>query len=130
MKLKSLTLSSTDFLSWLMILFFLDSETATPITATIRNLWTGLNSSQATPASPLNPMALAELASSASTSRPCKDTLASRRANGTARLGVNWLESRRREEGVEIGGNGERVTNEGGWATWSGPVGEPSRRVV
>ena len=102
-----------------MIPFFLDSETATPITATIRNLWAGLNSSQATPSSSLNPMALAELASSAFTSRPRKDTQASRRDDVMVRVGVKWLERRRREEGDGIGGNGERVTNDEDGGTWA-----------
>ena len=97
--------------------FFFDSATATPITATMRNLWTGVKSSQATASARLKPTVLAELASSALTSRPWSDTHASRLAEGIGRLGwAKLLESRR--AGVEE--NGARETRA------APPVSKPS----
>ena len=98
--------------------FFFDSETATPITATMRNLWIGVKSSQATASARLKPTVLAELASSALTSRPWSDTHASRLAETIGRLGWAKLLESRRAEGVEE--NGARETRA------APPVSKPS----
>lgn len=100
--------------------FFFDSAAATPITATMRNRWTGLNSSQATASSRLKPppTALAELASSALTSLPWRDTQAIRFGGaGTGQLccAKPPVESRR-GDGEE---NGARDTRAGGKAAWA-----------
>lgn len=72
----------------------------------------GVNSSQATASWALNEaflsMVLAEQASSAPTSRPCRDTQASCLLGFTGSLGcIKQLESRRGEDETE-GGNGVR----------------------
>lgn len=100
--------------------FFFDSAAATPITATMRNRWTGLNSSQANASSRLKPppTALAELASSALTSLPWRDTQAIRFGGaGTGQLccAKPPVESRR-GDGEE---NGARDTRAGGKAAWA-----------
>lgn len=111
----SQTLSSTDFFSWHICRFFLDSATATPITATMRKRWIGLKRSQATASWGLKQplMAREELASSALTSRPWSEIQASRRDAGTGRVRSEKLLERRREEGNGIGENEARETNEG-----------------
>lgn len=100
--------------------FFFDSAAATPITATMRNRWTGLNSSQATASSRLKPppTALAELASSALTSLPWRDTQAIRFGGaGTGQVCcAKPLVESRRGDGEE---NGARDTRAGGKAAWA-----------
>lgn len=119
-ELKSQTLNSTDFVSCEMSRFFFDSAAATPITATIRNLWMGEKSSQATASSRLSPplTARAELASSAFTSRPSNDTHA-RFLLETGSLGLVKLLESRRGEGEGIERNALRETNAGGGGIWA-----------
>lgn len=119
-ELKSQTLNSTDFVSCEMSRFFFDSAAATPITATIRNLWMGEKSSQATASSRLSPplTVRAELASSAFISRPSNDTHA-RFLLETGSLGLVKLLESRRGEGEGIERNALRETNAGGGGIWA-----------
>lgn len=106
------TLSSTDFLRFEICWFLLDwsAAAAAATTATMRNRWIGGKRFQARASSGVKPppMVLAELASSALTSRPWRDIHAIGFSDETGRLRSRKVVERRRRRLEEKGGRDTR----------------------